>query len=349
MSNIVCVSSAASLGCTFVDWSIHFLSGKDQFYSADCQTWIPLSTNPVTKINAHGHKKNHPNGFVNTKQCVEHLSSIANADLLSFYPCPIYGDTVAKSLGLPIDKQLTNEIFQEISHVQRHDYTNLMNYCLDQNLKIVYIALNKKNIFYPSVVRSADRLLMDSHVPQDLNHVKNHYDSLFFQDSIEAWTQQGLTNVWDKRERMALSCRPFDDSIFNGWTFDQTQTHLYIDAQSFWYNGMCTIEKIMSFLELSIDPTRFDTWAVVYANWQKQQLKILEFEFNYQHIIDAIINNWYYDISDLTFEQEVIIQHCLIYQHGLNLKTWKLEKFPANTKELHRLLESNIHTVPSIY
>ena len=60
--------------------------------------------------------------------------------------------------------------------------------------------------------------------------------------------------------------------------------------------------------------------------------------------MDAIVNNWHYEI-DLTFEQEVIVQHCLIYQHGLNLKTWQLEQFPRNTRDLHRLLEPNTHTV----
>ena len=48
-------------------------------------------------------------------------------------------------------------------------------------------------------------------------------------------------------------------------------------------------------------------------------------------VFDAIVHNWYYEIDNLTFEQEVIIQHCLIYQHGLNLKTRQLEKFPSNT------------------
>jgi hypothetical protein len=71
---------------------------------------------------------------------------------------------------------------------------------------------------------------------------------------------------------------------------------------------------------------------------------LLEFCYNYKHIVDSVVNNWYYQI-DLTFEQEVVIQHCLIYQHNLNLKTWELTKFPSNTQDLHKLLEPNIHPI----
>ena len=39
----------------------------------------------------------------------------------------------------------------------------------------------------------------------------------------------------------------------------------------------------------------------------------------------------------------------LIYKYGLNLKTWQLEKFPNNTKQLHELLEENIHPIEKIY
>ena len=101
----------------------------------------------------------------------------------------------------------------------------------------------------------------------------------------------------------------------------------------------------MKFLNIAIDVKVWDHWVDVYHNWQEMQLNILEFNINFDHIMNAIVNNWYYEIGDLTFEQEIIIQHCLIYQHGLNLKTWQLEKFPANAQDLHKLLEPNIHVL----
>jgi hypothetical protein len=46
---------------------------------------------------------------------------------------------------------------------------------------------------------------------------------------------------------------------------------------------------------------------------------------------------------NLDFYKEVIIQNALLYKQNLNLKNWQLEKFPANTQDLHKLLEPNIH------
>ena len=131
--------------------------------------------------------------------------------------------------------------------------------------------------------------------------------------------------------------------------FDFTKSHFYAESESMWYDGKITIEQLMKFLNIPIDKTLWDRWVDVYNKWQQLQLEILKFGINFDHIINSIVNNWYYEIGNLTFELEVIIQHYLIYKHGLNLKTWQLEKFPSNTQDLYKLLEPNIHPVPSIY
>ena len=71
MKKLVCCTSNYSVGCTFLDWSIHFLSGQDKFFSVDKNTWIDLINNPLNILNAHGHQKNHPSGFDSTKKFVE--------------------------------------------------------------------------------------------------------------------------------------------------------------------------------------------------------------------------------------------------------------------------------------
>ena len=98
----------------------------------------------------------------------------------------------------------------------------------------------------------------------------------------------------------------------------------------------------MNWVELPIDNDRYNQWVPIYEDWQQIQMNSLRFQYNYKHIVDCVVNNWSYNI-DLTFDQEVVIQHLLIYQHNLNLKTWQLKKFPGNTKDLHLLLEPNIH------
>ena len=48
----------------------------------------------------------------------------------------------------------------------------------------------------------------------------------------------------------------------------------------------------------------------------------------------------------MNFYKEVMIQQALIRRHSLNLKTWQLETFPANTQELYKLLEPSLHLTP---
>ena len=349
MKNIVCVTSTISVGCTFLDWSIHFLSGKNAFYSVSDQSWIPLSMDPVTKINAHGHKKNHPTGYTQGIECLTQLRSVSNLELLSFYPYELPTFEAAELLGILPLNQLDDKIYKDILDAQRNDYSKLINHCAEQGLKIVYLDINEQNVLYGRTMRSISRLFLSKDPAADVTDYQTHLDRLFFQASIDKWNDEGLTNTWDRRERLALSCRPFDFLKYKDPGFDYTKPHIRIDARSLWYNGHTALRKIMDFLDLSIVDARWEAWTNVYAKWQEQQLEILEFEFNYEYIVNAIINNWYYDIGNLTFDEEVIIQHLLIYQHGLNLKTWQLEKFPNNTQDLHLLLEPNIHTIETIY
>ena len=57
MNKLICCTSNRSVGCTFLDWSIHFLSGQNKFFNVDQRAWIDLAKNPLDTLNAHGHKK----------------------------------------------------------------------------------------------------------------------------------------------------------------------------------------------------------------------------------------------------------------------------------------------------
>ena len=105
-----------------------------------------------------------------------------------------------------------------------------------------------------------------------------------------------------------------------------------------------TLDQLFSFLEINIDTTRRMHWQEVYSKWKKLHTKRLKFVWYFDTIVDYIVNG--YDLGLLNFDldllQEATIQHELIYKHNLNLKTFQLEKF-TNTKQLHNLLEPNIH------
>jgi len=332
---IVCSTSVRSVGCTFLDWSIHFLTGQTDFYHA-LLGWIPLVPNPVTKINAHGHNKNHPGGSVETQTSLLILQK--QHQLTSLYPHPIPLNTAAKNLGIDLDTASPGD-WQLIFDYKKADYNQMIQACHAHSAKIIFVSLGNHLSVYANTIRSLERMPLNNRPAKSINDIQNSLDQAFFKDSILAWENMGLTDIWDVRERCALKKnllvwkQPYPDLNFD---------HYWIDAQNLWYNGEREIPKIIKWLGLDVEPDRFVLWQSVYREWQKIQLDALQFQFNHQHIVDSIINNWSYPI-DLTFDQEIIIQHCLIFQHNMNLKTWQLTKFPSNTQELHKLLEANIH------
>jgi len=348
MNNIVCVTSATSLGCTFLDWSIHFLSGKNKFYSTKHSDWIPLSADPILDMNAHGHKKNHPLGHDLAWECFNQLTAVSSTELLSFYPGMVLSTVAGKKLNI-VD-QLDDTKQKQLFQYQQDDYAKMINSFIDVGVKVVYVSVGKHHVLYAKQCRVLDMLYFTTQPAGSVREAVDHVDQLFFADNIKRWEQMGLTDIWDRRERAALCTRPFDPN----WGMDDLKInrcarHCQVNAESLWYNGKHTIKKIMKFLNIAIDQTRWDHWVTVYHKWQQIQLDTLEFINNFEYIMDAIVNNWYYEIGNLTFEHEVVIQHCLIYRYGLNLKTWQLEKFPSNAQDLHKLLETNIHPVPKIY
>lgn len=344
MNKKICITSVKSVGCTFVDWSVYFLSGQSNFYKVDTRSWKPLSNNPVTGINSHGHLKNHPAGLTRHKQFFDFFDTLPSDQFYTSYPIPMHLDSAAAILNIDID-QVGKEYSKIKQHIN-HDYNQLLQSCNNQNTKLIFVSRDPRIPMYSMHVRSLDRTMLKPERPNSSEELVEEVQNTFFKDSINAWNRKGLSDVWDVRERRALDMRIYtdDEDFITGLTFP----HLWVNCLDLWTRGQIVIKQIMEYLELGIDQDRLEQWIPIYRNWQAIQSNNLEFDYNCNHIVDAIINNWYYNIN-LTFEQEIVIQHLLIYKHNLNLKTWQLTKFPNNTQELHKLLESNIHQLPDTY
>ena len=288
---------------------------------------------PLTQMNSHSHIKNHPAGLAETQRLIKQLQ--AQNQLTSFYPTPLYIDTVAKKLNFDINS-LSAELWQSIHNYQYADYNQMLQMCSSENIKIIFVSINNKVQVYNHTTRFLERMPFADKPAKSIKEIHSQRDQILYSNNADAWKD---VDIWDVRERQALHK---DLISWQQGSVDFNFEHYWVDSRNLWYNGDQEIPKIISWLGLEVNKDRFDSWLPIYRKWQQMQIQTLQFEFNYQHIVDSIVNNWSYDI-DLTFEQEVIIQHCLIYQHNLNLKTWQLKKFPNNTKDLHKLLEPNIH------
>ena len=307
---IVAFTGLSGTGCTFAEWSLHFLSGQNNYYNIESAQLIPLSNNPVGRHNAHGHKKNHPIGLAAGKHAIEQLTPLKTA-LSSVY-----------NAG---NSQLTmQELQQELANVWQYNHS--------QGVQQVYIRADKKFNLRNLTSRA---VAFDATDEQVQTKTKAYYG------------EYSAVNSWDLREHMALDLRPFiKESPMD--LLDLTVPHHCIDTRELLYHGEEAMHSLLVRLELAVDSTRLGAWQPVYRQWQALQQARDRFAINLEHILNAIVHGWDYPI-DLTFEQEVVVQHCLIYQFGLNIQTWNLTNFPDNTQKLHLLLETNKHNVLGLY
>lgn len=346
MNNKICVTSHKSVGCTFVEWSLHFLSGQTQYYSVKLNQWLPLSQNPLTEINAHGHHKNHPSGYDNTQLYIEKFNSLPNNAIYSMYPFRLHLDVAAEQAQIALDQIHQPVVMNQLFEFINNDYNKTLQFCCEQQVQLIFVSQDVRVALYHMTHRQLERYVTRPERPTSEQDLKNETQEVFFKNSISQWKELNLTEIWDVRERMALDIRPL--LSVEEYKFDLKLPHYWVNCLDLWTRTENTLKNIMNYLNLEIDADRWQSWLPICKAWQEQQLSLLEFCYNQPHIVESIVNNWYYEI-DLTFDQEVLIQHFLIYQFGLNLKTWQLEKFPSNTQDLHKLLEPNIHAIPKIY
>lgn len=341
---IACVTSIKAVGCTFVDWSLHFLSNQSNSYNAEEKSVVPLTNMPLTSINAHGHRKNHPSGLLHTIQCIQSFRNQTQTDFCSMYPWPLEVPQAMEDLGIVANQLPDRTVWKEIEQYMANDYQALLNYCFTNEVNTVYIDPDPTLNLYFMAVRSLDRLLLTRSPARDESEVLDTFQTTFFHHSINHWSSQGLTNIWDVRERQALSMKPFDRPE-DRFQLKLYHPHLWINSAELWNHGEDTIRRIMDYFDLPINQDRWNQWLPVHQQWHTKQQQNLKFAYQFNHIIDAIVNGYYYKLEKLSFLQEVVIQHALIYWHNLNLKTWQLTQFPSNTQDLHKLLEPNIHPI----
>jgi len=327
LMNIFCTTAYFSVGPTFLNWSIHYLSGQERFYHDDSSSWIELTTNPVSSaegvVNAHGHLKNHPAGAKNIDRVIKKLLSLDTRDLLSFCAFSI---NLAELISLP-EEEVRNKVYK--------DYINGLSLCNKSNIPLIYIHTDAAALPQLWNVRTLTNSTEEN--------VRKKFYSLYFNETDE----DRKLPIWDLRELRALNIRPYDDSYLINPRFEYS--HLWVNAQDLWTITEDVLEDCFDYLNLKINSQKFKQWIPIAHKWQKQMNHNMKFSREVDHIIDYAISGHSYNISHLTFDQEIIIQHLLIYKHNLNIKNWNLSKFPDNTRELHHLLEPNTHVVEKIY
>jgi hypothetical protein len=300
-------------GGTFLSWTVYYLSGKTHYFSVRQQSVEPLTDNPLTDKNAHGFVPNQPQNE----------------------------DEFKKFLPLLIDTE---------EHMYMHEFRTgtkqAVQQLCEQSTKVIVLAIHPDQMLYrcgyaprASVVPA----LQSQQKLSDPDDVYNDFTDHFFKESKQQWERENLTDVWDKREFIALNFDPFNHSSILDYIGNNTN-YYHINALNLWTNFDHEVHKLFDYLGVPISQDRYHAWLLVYNQWKNMHTKRLMFAQNFKTIINNILSGIEFDLTnfELDIQQEAAIQHFLIYKHNLNFKTWQLVRF-TNTKQLHDLLESNIH------
>ena len=325
ISMIINIASDGAIGATFLSWSLYFLSGKTEYFEFKYHKQnVPLTDNPLTDQNAHNHSNNQFYNFDGWATTMKNITGINKDDLHILAVLVTHESTEEEMLELVnfYDKNIILTVPDE-----HHFY----------HQKYKHRALFRK--FSDPTSRCIDE-----------HDYYNDFLEYYYGDSKQSWEDLGLTEVWDKREFLALNLRPRIDIKITDFVKKLNKDNFYLDSRDLWCTLDNTIIECLEWIGVPLDQDRYNKWLEVYHEWRKIHQDRIRFAWYFEKIISAIVNNDYIDLKrfDLDLVQEAIIQHDLIYKHNLNLKTYKLEKF-TDTMQLHSLLEENIHPVDNIY
>ena len=300
-------------GGTFLSWTVYYLSGKTHYFSVREQSVVPLTDNPLTDKNAHG--------FVPNQPWTE--------------------DEFKKFLPL-----LANTEEYMYMHEFRSGTKESAQQMFEQSTKVIVVSIHPDQMLYQCGYTPRATVMPSWGSQQKLSDpddIYNDFTDHFFKESKQQWEKTSLTDVWDKREFIALNFDPFAHSSILDYIGDNTN-YYHVNALNLWTDFDHEVHKLFDYLGVPISQDRYHAWLLVYNQWKNIHTKRLMFAQNFKTIVDNILSGIEFDLTafELDIQQEAAIQHFLIYKHNLNFKTWQLVRF-TNTKQLHDLLESNIH------
>jgi len=299
------------IGGTFLTWSIHYLRGDVNYFLVESGKEVRLTDNPLTGLNSHNFIPNNPNrgvdrGLQKLYQMHDQLKTVSDNSIIYLHNFNEQTDTITG-----------------------------VNFLSSQADKLLLVTGKKYPLYHCRYIQRYEFSVSKASAYKS-------FVTKFFLKSYQQFQGNGLTNIWDQREFIALNFDPYSKSFIED-CFDCSNNHYVLDIAEF-YNSEDHISYIFNYLDIEINSDRYTQWKKVYQQWKKIHQQNMLFVTYFDKIINYIIKGYELNLDkfNLDIVQEATIQHELLYKHNLNLKTWQLEKF-TNTKQLNQLLEPNFH------
>ena len=316
---MIAILSDPGVGGTFLSWTLHYLAGHNQYWNCDKMQLVDLPASPLTHINAHNFQANQPTSLATFQNIIKAIGSNHSDKFATVY----FHD------------------FRDSTETQQA--VDIIQTCAD---KLILLTQSSNTILYTFKYENrggTGTKFGCNTVSSSSDDAYKNFVDYFFTTSSKTWQDLQLTQIWDKREFIALNFDPLKITSIKPFV-NYTTPHYNIDVVDHWNMLDTMIPDLFNNLGLVIDQSRVDLWLGVYREWQQIHRQQQRFVWYFEKIVDYILNGYAMNLEQFNLDiiQEAMIQRELIYQYGLNFKTWQLEKFQT-TQQLHALLEPNIH------
>ena len=319
------MTSRFSVGVTFMLWSYYWLSGVDKHYFSKKNTWVDLVMDPNTSINAHHFQKNIAGNLQIILNEIDKYHQMEQID-----PIALYAGYFPKEI---IDAEQGDK-----------EYANIVNHLLESGIPTIIVIESAQDPYYFVKNRSINPTNPSSQITKDAYKNYSHDDVMNFMSSYFSTNlQMTEQNIWDTREILALNFTHLVSPGNYASLINFRLPHFYLDSRELWYDGEQTMRRMFHWLQQPVDESRLNHWQAVYLKWQQVHFDILRFGWLLPHIVESVVQGYDYDLGSLQLDlaREAIIQGYLLKYHNLNLKTFGLDRFPNNTRELYGLIEPN--------
>ncbi len=309
---IVVFTAGDEIGCTFLNWSFHWLSGDNYSWGHKVKSWVKLPENPLTEHNAHLFQKNYCESLNEWREAInEFLSFDINKKDFVFFGGGWGGYHVSK-----------------------------VNFVLEKKIKVIFLGCDHSR--YKILERTKDSVNhpIDKRYKKLIENIKKRYSTvpkLSFLISTPSKT----------RDFLSLSMKylvvPSELQMVEKENFNSDKNFFFVNLRDLLIDGENCLKKMFKFLDREIDQKRLSQWLPVHDQWKKMLLPSLEFYDDLPVILSSIVNGVSFSLKKYKLDifAEAIIQHELMKQYHDRLLVSQMDRFPDNTKNLTSYLKRN--------
>lgn len=149
------------------------------------------------------------------------------------------------------------------------------------------------------------------------------------------WNNIADLEDWEKREWFSI--------YYVGWVQEWIDSKHYVNSHSLLisssnmlFNTINAINQIISYCGLlKVEEDKLNEFIAI---WRDKQQYVLDEYTSINQFVENTIKNVYYIHEHKNIISEAIVQQKL-RSKGYEIRCWKLNKFPSQAQELHKLLE----------